>query len=54
MSIVQRSMYEIGVIFKRKNEIMSSGSSAVTCFLKFWEQPIEYTVRVVTNGLRCE
>src|SRR6218665_3361532 len=28
---------------------MRSGSDAVTCFLKFWQQSIKYTVRVVTN-----
>ena len=33
---------------------MRSGSDAVTCFLKFWQQSIKYTVRVVTrtNGLK--
>src|SRR6218665_650541 len=31
---------------------MRSGSGVVTSFLKFWEQPIKYMVRVVTNGLK--
>ena len=31
---------------------MHAGSGVVTCFLKFWEQSIEYMVRVVTNGLK--
>src|SRR6218665_1986128 len=43
---------EIGVILRRKNEIMRSGSGVVTSFLKFWEQSKKYMVRVVTNGLK--
>jgi len=31
---------------------MCSGSGVVPCFLKFWEQSLQYMVRVVTYGLK--